>query len=122
MSRNAKPDNIIDAFMYIAKRCLTPTEQNQLAAALTDPRFTNPVPVSPIPPPAGRGRGGNVGGGAGRGGEQPLRVRGDQRQQQPQQRQQQQAPVQQAGGRKRGGGGGANIVPPAPANQRGGRP
>ncbi len=39
MSRNPKPDNIVDAFLYIAKRCLTPGEQNDLSEKLRDPRI-----------------------------------------------------------------------------------
>lgn len=65
MSRNAKPDNIVEAFLYIAKRCLTPNEQNDLSEKLRDPRIVGQAPPQQqqyqqqyqAPVPANRGRG-----------------------------------------------------------------
>jgi hypothetical protein len=60
MSRNDKPDNIIEAFFYIAKRCLTINECDELAQKLSDPRLVRNQPAtfaSPVPRGRGRGRG-----------------------------------------------------------------
>jgi hypothetical protein len=115
MSRNEKPDNIVDAFMYIAKRCLTAAERDELAELLRDPRIVRQSPQQQQPQQQAQFQQGGFRG-RGRGQQDHQRVeRGGAGVA---------SPVQQ-GGRRRGGNGPVDVPRPAsaPAGRgQGGRP